>query len=624
MLGNFKKQILHYQEGISFSLRSKKYLLIFLVIFPGVIFFTSCASTPKPEGKDFLSESTKYGRQEGVRGSVFVSPRARQKIYRKVAVMPFRAPVELIGASIADMVGTEILKSYKYYLIERSQMEQILEEQSLGLKGVTQSTLAMRVGKILGVQGVIIGTVPEYGMRAVGPLKLPAVGVNIRMIDVETGSIIWSITDSAMCKEPTSLSAFARHLIGSMIHRLKQEWVRAGDTVAISLPSPQVASYRGKIRKVIIEILADSPQTYPSYRLLRSRTEEGLYTQVAVAKNEGKRNIIFEDKGLIDAATYYYKVNAVTPTGLTGMPSTPFKVTTKGHPSPVFEFQAVNRQLRKVPLTWTPVNEPEVKGYSVYRANQRGGPYEKIGFVKGKDANQYLDKGKESSWGNEGHLKDNAEYFYKIHSVNVVDVHSPDSPIISVVTKPIPVAVTGLRADQLEVKQVSLSWQSNPEADIKEYNIFRGDSSQSIKKHIKDVSGSVFAYTDKRLKDGWKYFYKVRAVDKDKLLGDFSSIVSSITKPLPVKPMGLSIEFNNAQIKLSWHKNPEGDIAQYQVFKKAFLSWKKIGEVTDPIFFYNSELKGGKQIVFRVKAVDNTNLTSRPSEEISITVPKSK
>jgi len=624
MLGNLEEQILGLEKGILFSSRSRKYLLILLVIFLGALILTSCASTPKPGGKDFLSESTKYGREEGSRGSVFVSPRARQKIYRKVAVMPFRAPVELIGASIADMVGTEILKSYKYQLVERSQMEQVLEEQSLGLKGVTQSTLAMRVGKILGVEGVIIGTVPEYGMRAVGPLKLPAVGINIRMIDVETGSIIWSITDSAICKEPTSLSAFARHLIGSMIHRLKQEWVRAGDTLAISLPSPEVTSYKGEIRKAVIEILPDSPQTYPSYRLLRSRTEKGSYTQVAVAKNEGKRNIVFEDKGLLDAATYYYKVDAVSATGLTGTPFGPFTVTTKGHPSPIFEFQAVNRQARKVPLTWTPVNEPEVKGYSIYRANQRGGPYEKIGFVKGKDANQYLDKGKESSWGKEGHLKDNTEYFYKIHSVNVVDIHSPDSPIISVVTKPIPVPVADLKANQLEVKQVSLSWQSNPEPDIKEYNIFRGESPQSIKKNIKNVPSTVFAYTDKQLKDGQKYFYKVRAINKDKLVGDFSSIVSSMTKPLPVKPIGLSIDFKTGQIRLSWQKNPEEDIAQYQVFKKTFLSWNKIGEITEPIFFYNSELKGGKKIFFRVKAVDNTNLTSKPSEEISITVPKSK
>jgi fibronectin type 3 domain-containing protein len=728
MSGNLKKQIHGFPKTTLISSGLRKYLLLSLTTLLGSFLLTSCGSTPKPEGRDFLSESSEYEREVGERGSVFVSLQAQQKIYRKVAVMPFRAPVELVGARIADMVGTEILKTYKYQLIERSQMEQVLEEQSLGLKGVTQSTLAMKVGKILGAEGVIIGMVPEYGMRAAGSLKLPVVGVNIRMIDVETGSIIWSIANSAICKEPISLSAFARHLIGSMIHRLKQEWVRRGDTIAISLPSPQVISSRGEIQKAIIEILPYSSQTYSSYRLLRSRSEKGPYTQVAMAKNEGKRNIVFKDEDLLDAATYYYKVDAVSTIGLISPTSEPFKVTTKGPPSPVFEFQAVsdqlrrvhviwtpvdeeevkgysiyrahqrngpykeiafvkgkdanhyldkgkgsswgneghlkdnteyfykiqsvnvvdvhspdspiisavtkgppspvinlyakNRQARKVPLTWTPVDEEEVKGYSIYRAHQRNGPYKEIAFVKGKDANHYLDKGKGSSWGNEGYLKDNTEYFYKIQSVNVVDVHSPDSPIISAVTKPIPVPVAGLKANQLEVKQVSLNWHPNPETDIKEYDIFRGKSQQSVKKNIKNVPGTVFSYTDKELENGQKYFYRVRAIDKDNLVGKFSDTVSSMTKSLPSKPKGLSIELDNGQIKLSWHKNPEMDIAQYQVFKKAFFSWEKVGETINPIFFYKDELKEGKTLVFMVKAADTSKRVSEPSEEISYLVPK--
>jgi len=186
---------------------------------------------------------------------------------------------------------------------------------------------------------------------------------------------------------------------------------------------------------------------------------------------------------------------------------------TKGPPSPVVKLQAKNRQARKVPLTWTPVNEEEVKGYSIYRANQRNGPYKEIAFVKGKDAKHYLDKGE-------------------------------------------------------------------------------------------------------------KYFYRVRAIDKDNLVGKFSDPVRSMTKPLPSKPKGLTIDFDNGQIKLSWHKNPEMDIAHYQVFKKAFFSWEKVGETIDPIFFYKDELKEGKTLVFMVKAADTSKMVSEPSEEISYLVPK--
>ncbi|MEO0367928.1 MAG: CsgG/HfaB family protein, partial [Pseudomonadota bacterium] len=100
--------------------------------------------------------------------SVFVSPRAKDTQMSKVAVLPFKAPVELAGASIADVFTTEILKTYKYRLIERSQMEQVLDEKALGMQGVISSSEAIQIGKLLGVEGVILGTVPEYGLRAVG------------------------------------------------------------------------------------------------------------------------------------------------------------------------------------------------------------------------------------------------------------------------------------------------------------------------------------------------------------------------------------------------------------------------------------------------------------------------
>ncbi|MBT5031271.1 MAG: hypothetical protein HOM55_03140, partial [Proteobacteria bacterium] len=124
----------------------------------------------------FLSGSAAAQRNSVPTGSVFVSPNAKSLVVNKVAVFPFKAPVELVGASVADVFATEILKSYKYNLIERSQMEQVLGEKALGLQGVTSSSEAIQLGKLLGVEGVILGTVPEYGLRAVEDKQLPALG----------------------------------------------------------------------------------------------------------------------------------------------------------------------------------------------------------------------------------------------------------------------------------------------------------------------------------------------------------------------------------------------------------------------------------------------------------------
>jgi len=648
------------------------------------------------------------------RGNAFVSPLARRKIYKKVAVMPFRAPVELVGASIADMFATELLRTYKYQLVERSQMEKVLGEQALGLKGVTDSATAVKVGKMLGVQGVIVGTVPEYGYRAMGPAKLPSIGLNIRMIDVTDGTIVWSITNSGLSHTPTSLSAFAERLIRQTVPSLIREMVRSSDTYAVNLPSPQVVSYKGGIRTAKIEVLADSPRMFRGYKLLRSRSARGPFRRIASIRNTGERKTItFLDRKLLDSETYYYKVAAVARNGLNGNPAGPYKVTTagppgavqslhaksgmirkitltwappadphvrgykiyrkapggnwgkleyiegknhttyideglkdgatyqyrimavnvvgvesrpsqvisattQGPPSAVTGFSAQSNQPRMVTLTWNPVLEPAVKGYTIYRAEKETGPFKEIVFIEGKDNLKYVDKGESSGFwsNNEPNLKDYTRYYYKIHSVNVVDVHSPDSPVISAVTKPVPVAVAGLRASQLEPRRVTLQWQPNPESDIESYEIFRSEGKPNDFDDIVKVSSDMFRYVDKERDDGTTYYYKVRAIDKDGLIGKFSEIVSSKTKPIPKTPSKLNAQIVGTQIILTWQPNPEPDIRKYVIYKMGFFSKSKVGETPQPTFTFKGEK--GKSYRFKIVAIDSTDLESNESEEINV------
>lgn len=801
----------------------------------------ACAAGPRPEGSDFMSEDSTYSDQgsvsapENSRADVFVSPRAKEKVFHKVAVMPFRAPVELVGASIADMAATEILKTYKYRLIERSQMQQVLQEQSLGLKGVTDSAMAMKVGKILGVEGVIVGTVPEYGMRAVGSLELPAVGINIRLIDTETGAIIWTITDSAISKKVVSLSAFTRRMVKSMIRRLAKEWVRAGDTYAVNLQPPQVVSYQGKIRSVVIKVYAGPREKFKSYTLYRSHTKKGPYEKITTRRNNGDKTIVLKDKNLLDAETYYYKIGAVNALGLHAAAEKPLHITTAGPPQPVtglradgglirmvalawtpsrsktvsgyalyrsdsrhgpfkqikvfnergrhqyvdrgkgssyrdygdltdqktyyYKIQAINvvgvhspdspvvsavtagppepvtdlraagGQIRHVTLTWTPsrrktvagyalyrsdsasgvykkikelkdrrahryidrgdgassfsdtgkladhqayfykiqsiniagVHSPDsavatavtrgappqvtglaaksrlarkvalswtaldgkaIKGYLIFRSTNADGPFTKVAFVKNRRKNRYLDLGKESAWGDRGNLKDHTRYFYKIQSVNIVDVHSVDSKTATAVTKPVPAAVAGLASEQLAVKRVDLQWQPNPESDIQKYQLFRGPAAGKVTDRIANLPAKQTQYRDAPLKDGRTYCYKLRAVDKDDLQGAFSHVVCSRTKPLPRKPQGLTAKYENRQIVLQWRPNPENDILRYRVFRHGFLSWSLLGEATGVVYRYGGKIKPGEKDTFRVVAVDKDHLASPPSDEIVFRVPK--
>jgi len=687
-------------------------VIVFLCLLSSAFFLLSCASTPEVDREEILSR----GDTREVRGRIFVSPTAKQRVYQKVAVMPFRAPVELAGSSISDMFATEISRTYKYQLVERSQMEQVLGEQALGLKGVTENVIAMKIGKILGVQGVIVGTVPEYGSKASGKAELSAIGINVRMIDVSDGSVVWSFTDTAISDKPVSLSAFANRMVRNMVDQLTQEWIKSGDTMAANIPPPQIIASFGKIRGTIIDILPDSPKEVTGYIILRSRSEKGPYQEVASLENTGSKTIRFEDQNLLDAETYFYKISAKVRSGFTGMPVEPIKITTagppgaitgltaqsgiirkvalawqpspdpntkgyfilrktaetpwakiqtlenptqssftdqglednktysyrvttynvvgsesppsqvvtattKGAPSSPQKLEALSKQARKVPLMWTPVLEPEVKGYAIYRAMKAEGPFEKIAFVEGKEQSKYTDGGKKGYFSDEAALQDDTPYYYKVRAVNVVEVESPDSPMNPAVTKPVPGPVTGLTANQFEVKQVSLQWQPNPEKDIVKYELFRGESPNAIDKQVLDAPASNPQAVDKGLKDGTQYYHKIRAVDQDGLKGKLSEAIVSTTKPLPKKPQGLKVLLEGSQVKLNWQPNPEPDIAKYIISQKGFLFWDKIGESTETGYLFTGEMKKGKTLTFRIIAVDKTNLESEASEEANITIP---
>ncbi len=146
---------------------------------------------------------------------------------KKVAIMPFRAPSELVGSSVSDMFVTEILKAGRYELVERSQMAQVLNESELSLAGLSAAK-AVEVGNMLGADGVIVGTVDEYTTLTIKGRSYPSVGISARLIECATGKVIWSADLAERCEDrDVSLSAYARNVVHQMVSALYAEWKKA-------------------------------------------------------------------------------------------------------------------------------------------------------------------------------------------------------------------------------------------------------------------------------------------------------------------------------------------------------------------------------------------------------------
>ena len=168
--------------------------------------------------------ASKYFRDAGRNSNVYVAP--GHSAIRKVAVMPFKAETELIGSAVSDQVVTELLHTGRYELIERSQIARVLGEQELALAGLSAGRAA-EVGAMLGADGVVIGTVAEYGKVAVRGKTYASVAVACRLIDTKTGKVVWSADVAGRAENSAiPLAQYSRNMIHDMIAGVFKQMAR--------------------------------------------------------------------------------------------------------------------------------------------------------------------------------------------------------------------------------------------------------------------------------------------------------------------------------------------------------------------------------------------------------------
>jgi len=111
------------------------------------------------------------------------------------------------GAEAAqDVFVTELVKSGRFRVVEREQLQALMAEKNLTLSGDVDPSSAVKIGKLLGVNYLLTGAVTEYGTtdksaHGSGIGRLPGfsagkrtfvAALNARLIDTSTGEIVWA------------------------------------------------------------------------------------------------------------------------------------------------------------------------------------------------------------------------------------------------------------------------------------------------------------------------------------------------------------------------------------------------------------------------------------------------
>src|SRR5712672_4163208 len=115
-----------------------------------------------------------------------------------------------VGKGIADLLVTFLVKDGTYSVIERKALDKIMQEQNFSNSDRANPTSAAKLGKLLGVDAIIVGSITTFGNEtknvglggagsALGGFGLGGFGhkkskaivaLTARLIDVDTGEIM--------------------------------------------------------------------------------------------------------------------------------------------------------------------------------------------------------------------------------------------------------------------------------------------------------------------------------------------------------------------------------------------------------------------------------------------------
>lgn len=104
---------------------------------------------------------------------------------------------------VSEILVNRLVKSGNFTVVERSQIEAILKEQDFGDSGRVDASTAAQIGRILGVEAVIIGSVTQFdiqqkrsgggffGFGAASSNTTAYVKLNIRVVNTNTAEILF-------------------------------------------------------------------------------------------------------------------------------------------------------------------------------------------------------------------------------------------------------------------------------------------------------------------------------------------------------------------------------------------------------------------------------------------------
>lgn len=144
---------------------------------------------------------------------------------RWVAVLPLvnLSSYPHAGRIVGELLTTEMYALTRFQIMERTEMLEKLKGADEDLDQALERAVALKVGRSLGVDTIIYGSVTEFSYKR-GLSEEPVVGITVRMLDVKEDRILWAGSQAGtggcfwFCED--SLSRLAQKVCHEMVTRM--------------------------------------------------------------------------------------------------------------------------------------------------------------------------------------------------------------------------------------------------------------------------------------------------------------------------------------------------------------------------------------------------------------------
>ena len=126
----------------------------------------------------------------------YTNKRADLSSMRRVAVLPFDNVSEerLAGEKVQRIFIAELLESGAFDVVEPGRVVRVLRDEKIDSPSTMSPEDVQRVGKALGAEGIVLGTVLELSEPRGAQGLAPSVTVQLKLVETATGTTVWSAT----------------------------------------------------------------------------------------------------------------------------------------------------------------------------------------------------------------------------------------------------------------------------------------------------------------------------------------------------------------------------------------------------------------------------------------------